>query len=123
MCQPEGYGVKGQGNKVYKLRKARYGLRQAPRAWNEKLNKVLGSPGFVKCTKEPAIYQKVEKEHVLLVAVFIDDLLVIGTSLDRIKEFKIGMAKNFEMSDLGLLTYYLGIEVIQHSEGITLRQE
>lgn len=123
VCQPQGYVVKGQENKVYKLRKALYGLRQAPRAWNEKLNKVLGNLGFSRCSKEPALYRRQDGDNVLLVAVYVDDLLITGSSLDTIREFKLGMAKNFEMSDLGKLTYYLGIEVVQHSEGITLRQE
>ena len=105
------------------MKKALYGLRQAPRAWNEKLNTVLGSLGFVKCYKEPALYRKQEREHVLLVAVYVDDLLITGTSIDHILAFKKGMADNFEMSDVGKLTYYLGIEVVQHQKGITLRQE
>lgn len=52
-----------------------------------------------------------------------DDLLVTGTSLNAIQEFKKEMASKFEMSDLGKLTYYLGIEVMQSAEGITLKQE
>ena len=102
--------IKGQENKVYKLKKALYGIRQAPRAWNEKLNKVLRSLGFVKCSKVPAVYRKTEKEDVLIVAVYVDDLLVTGTSLELITKFKKGMAENFEMSDLGKLTYYLGLK-------------
>lgn len=123
VSQPEGFEVMGQENKVYKLRKALYGLRQAPRTWNEKLNKVLSELRFERCSKEPELYRRVNKEHLLLVAVYVDDLLVTGTSLEMIDEFKKGMAAKFEMSDLGKLTYYLGIEVDQHSEGITLRQE
>ena len=95
---------------------------QHMRAWNEKLNKVLGSLGFVKCSKEPAVYRKTEKDDALLVAVYVDDLLVTGTSLELITEFKKRMAENFEMSDLGKLTYYLGIEVDQFDGGIALRQ-
>ena len=123
VSQPEGFEIKGQENKVYKLHKALYGLRQAPRAWNEKLNKVLGNLGFSKCSKEAALYRKQDKDHVLLIAVYVDDLLVCGSSLELIQEFKEGMSKNFEMSDLGRLTYYLGIEVVQHTDGITLCQE
>ena len=123
VSQPEGFVVKGQEGKVYRLKKALYGLRQAPRAWNEKLNRVLGELKFVKCAKEPAVYRRQEKEHLLLVAVYVDDLLVTGTSRVMIEEFKKGMSERFEMSDLGKLTYYLGIEVDQHNEGITLKQE
>lgn len=69
--QPEGLVVKGNENKVYKLKKVLYGLRQAPRAWNEKLNKMLGSLNFVKCSKEPAIYRKQEEDHIILVTVYV----------------------------------------------------
>ena len=123
VSQPEGFEVKGQEGKVYKLNKALYGLRQAPRAWNEKLNKVLGDLNFIKCAKEPALYRRQDKEHLLLVAVYVDDLLVTGTSLEMVIDFKRGMSARFEMSDLGKLTYYLGIEVNQHAGGITLKQE
>lgn len=58
----------------------------------------------------------------LLVAVYVDDLFVTGTSIKLINNFKEEMATRFEMSDLGRLTYYLGIEVIQHQHGITLSQ-
>ena len=124
VSQPEGFVAKGEESKVYKLNKALYGLRQAPRAWNEKLNKVLGELKFVKCDKEPALYRRQEQNRVvLLVAVYVDDLLVTGANREMIDDFKKGMSGRFEMSDLGKLTYYLGIEVDQHGEGITLKQE
>ena len=122
VSQPEGFEVKGQEHKVYKLHKALYGLRQAPRAWNEKLNKVLENLNFNRCSKEPSLYCKQQKDRILLVAVYVDDLLVAGSDQDMISEFKKEMSSNFEMSDLGLLTYYLGIEVCQEKEKITLRQ-
>lgn len=100
-----------------------YGLKQAPRAWNEKLNKALGEMSFVKCSKEHSLYRKQQRGHILLVAVYVDDLLVTGSNIDMIVEFKRGMSARFEMSDLGLLTYYLGIEVVQCKEGIKLVQE
>ncbi|KAG7558463.1 Zinc finger CCHC-type [Arabidopsis thaliana x Arabidopsis arenosa] len=120
--QPEGFEKKGSETKVYKLNKALYGLRQAPRAWNNKLNHILGELQFKKCSKEPSVYRKEIKEHLLVIAVYVDDLFVTGTSLDVIKRFKEEMSSKFEMSDLGKLTYYLGIEVIQHSDGIALSQ-
>lgn len=55
--------------------------------------------------------------------VYVDDLLVTGSSLKAILEFKREMAAKFEMSDLGLLTYYLGIEVMQYEGGIILKQD
>jgi len=121
--QPEGFEIKGSEGKVYKLHKALYGLRQAPRAWNEKLNQVLESLKFTRCSKEPSLYRKGVKDQKLLVAVYVDDLLVTGSNVSMIYEFKEEMSANFEMSDLGLLTYYLGIEVSQGEDGIRLSQE
>lgn len=65
--------------------------------------------GFNKCTKEPSVYRKLVK--VLLAAVYVDDLFVTGTNKGVIEEFKKMMASKFDISDLGKLTYYLGIEV------------
>lgn len=118
--QPEGFEVKGSEEKVYRLSKALYGLKQAPRAWNYKILRELR---FTRCSKEASLYQRKQNEDTLVVAVYVDDLLVTGSNLVMINEFKNEMAAKFEMSDLGELTYYLGIEVLQHKDGITLRQE
>ncbi|KAG7556107.1 Integrase catalytic core [Arabidopsis suecica] len=123
VSQPEGFIKEESQNKVYKLNKALYGLKQAPRAWNTKLNTILLELNFVKCSKEPSIYQKKESEEILVIAVYVDDLLVTGSNLEMILEFKRDMSRKFEMSDLGKLTYYLGIEVSQTKEGIMLNQE
>ncbi|KAG7547574.1 Zinc finger CCHC-type superfamily [Arabidopsis suecica] len=123
VSQPEGYVTEGEENKVYRLHKALYGLKQAPRAWNNKLNAILEELKFVKCSKEPSLYRKRENKDLLVVAVYVDDLLVTGSTLKMIVEFKKGMAEKFEMSDLGKLTYYLGIQVTQSEDGILLSQE
>ena len=123
VTQPEGFEVKGKEGKVYKLRKALYGLKQAPRAWSVKLNQILRGFSFQRCTKEPSLYRREDKAGYLLVCVYVDDLLVTGSNLQSIALFKREMASTFEMSDLGRLTYYLGIEVHQHKEGITLVQD
>ncbi|WZZ50841.1 hypothetical protein YC2023_050948 [Brassica napus] len=95
VSQPEGYVIRGSEAKVYKLKKALYGLRQAPRAWNEKLNAVLRDLKFERCLKEPSLYRKEKKGHLLIVVVYVDDLLVTGSSLEMISEFKKGMATRF----------------------------
>lgn len=123
VTQPEGFKVKGNEDKVYRLHKALYGLRQAPRAWNVKLKSILKELNFAKCSKEPSLFKKKIRGRCLFVAVYVDDLLVTGSSLDAIQEFKDEMASKFEMSDLGRLTYYLGIEVTQNEDGIVLKQE
>ena len=123
MSQPEGFEKKGEEHKIFKLSKALYGLRQAPRAWNTKLDQILKGLGLSRCSKECSVYRKQEGKLVLIVATYVDDLFVTGSSTSAIKEFKEAMTKQFEMSDLGLLTYYLGIEVKQGPNGITISQE
>lgn len=123
ITQPEGFVVSEEEQKVYKLKKALYGLRQAPSAWNIKLNQILRSLSFRRCSKEPSLYRRESNREMLIVVVYVDDLLVIGPSLKAILDFKREMQTNFEMSDLGLLTYYLGVEVLQGEDGIVLKQD
>lgn len=123
VSQPEGFKVKGKEDKVYKLHKALYGFKQAPRAWSIKLNSILKELGFVKCSKEPSLFRRITNGSLLLVAVYVDDLLVTGSRVEDIQAFKLEMETKFEMSDFGPLHYYLGIEVIQGKDGIILRQE
>lgn len=79
--------------------------------------------GFQQCMQEKSVYKAVTKGESIIVAVYVDDLFVTGTSLDCINEFKKRMASQFEMSDLGELTYYLGIEVSQEKDCIKIKQE
>ncbi|WVZ92975.1 hypothetical protein U9M48_039002 [Paspalum notatum var. saurae] len=120
--QPPGFIVAGEEGKVLHLKKALYGLRQAPRAWNIKLDTTLATLGFKKCSSEHALYTKRSKEGILIVGVYVDDLIVTGSEQQEIKKFKSEMAAKFKMSDLGLLTYYLGIEVRQGKQAIELCQ-
>lgn len=64
---------------------------------------------FDRCLKEPSLYRKREQGHGLVVAVYVDDLLITGSSLAMINNFKKGMAAKFDITDLGRLSYYLGI--------------
>jgi len=107
---------------VYKLYKALYGLRQAPRAWNIRLDKELKQLGFCRCPQEPAVYKQVKVNSLLLVGIYVDDLIVTGTREEDISMFKQQMKEIFDMSDLGRLSYYLGIEVQQGKDGIMVRR-
>jgi hypothetical protein len=118
VAQAPGFVVPGKEGKVLRLRKALYGLRQAPRAWNAKLDAMMTSLGFQRSKSEHAMYA----HRNLLVGVYVDDLVITGSSIDEIQRFKTEMKNTFRMSDLGLLSYYLGIEVRQNASGITLAQ-
>jgi hypothetical protein len=113
VSQPEGFEVKGKKKHVLKLSKALYGLRQAPRAWNIKLDKSLKNLRFTKCASELAVYTRGTRKEVVVLGVYVDDLIVTGSDPAEILKFKKEMTTQFEMSDLGLLSYYLGIEVEQ----------
>jgi hypothetical protein len=77
---------------------------------------------FVQSEHEHAMYKRSHGDDILLVGVYVDDLVIIGSSLAVVEEFKEEMKRAFLMSDLGLLSFYLGIEVRLYAEGITLRQ-
>jgi hypothetical protein len=117
-AQPPGFVIAGKESKVLRLRKALYGLRQAPRAWNAKLDSTMSGLGFKRSSSEHAVYVR----NKLLVGVYVDDLVITGSINDDIKHFKEEMKGTFRMSDLGLLSYYLGIEVRQGSSGTTIAQ-
>ena len=104
---------------MYKLRKALYRLKQAPRAWYSKLDKSLLELGLIRSNHEPAVYYNPSN---LYIGVYVDDLLVAGSSKERILEFKDKMKSLFDMTDLGLLKSYLGIQVNQLEGEITLAQ-
>lgn len=122
VAQPPGFIETGKEGKVLKLRKALYGLRQAPRAWNLKLDQTLLSLGFIRSPVEHAVYMKNSGNARLLVGVYVDDLIITGSSAEEVAMFKEQMKDMFSMSDLGLLSYYLGIEVAQAEDGISLCQ-
>jgi hypothetical protein len=107
---------------VFKLSKALYGLKQAPRAWNVKLDKSLKKFGFSKCLSEQAVYIRGAGTDAVILGVYVDDLIVTGGNLAKVKLFKTEMMTEFEMTDLGLLSYYLGIEVDQRDDFITVKQ-
>jgi hypothetical protein len=111
VTQPEGYVVKGREQNVFKLSKALYGLKQAPRAWNVKLDKSLKKFGFSRCLSEQAVYIRGAGTDAIILGVYVDGLIVTGGNLAKVKLFKTKMMTEFEMTDLGLLSYYLGIEV------------
>ncbi|GJV07472.1 retrovirus-related pol polyprotein from transposon TNT 1-94 [Tanacetum coccineum] len=121
--QPEGYVAKGQEGKVLRLKKALYGLKQAPRAWNTRIDKYFQGHGFTKCLSEYALYVKFENKSILLACLYVDDLIFTENSQSMIDELKKSMTREFDMTDIGLMSYYLGIEVKQTDKGIFICQE
>jgi uncharacterized protein YfaA (DUF2138 family) len=104
------------------LRKALYGLRQAPRAWNAKQDSTLKKIRFKQSPHGAAVYRRGKGVNALLVGVYVDDLVITSTKEAEVEAFKEEMKVTFQMSDLGLLSFYPGIKVHQDSFGISLRQ-
>nr|CAD1832705.1 unnamed protein product [Ananas comosus var. bracteatus] len=121
--QPQGFVVKGKEEKVYKLRKALYGLKQAPRAWYSRLDIHLRQHDFHRSENEPTLYMKVKGKEIIIICVYVDDIIYTGSSDLLICDFKNIMMHEFDMSDLGLLHYFLGLQVMQTDNGIFLTQE
>jgi len=86
--QPLGFAVAGEEDKVYRLRKAVYGLRQAPHAWNAKLDAILKAMGFTQSAHEAAVYRPGSGRSVLLVGEYVDDLIITGAEEEGVKSFK-----------------------------------
>ncbi|GJV17811.1 ribonuclease H-like domain, reverse transcriptase, RNA-dependent DNA polymerase [Tanacetum coccineum] len=86
------------------------------------LDNTLKSLDFKKCALEQAIYTKTSRDSTLLIGVYVDDLIITGTPKKEIDKFKAQMEEKFKMSDLGLLAYYLGIEVTQTGGDISIKQ-
>jgi hypothetical protein len=120
--QPPGFVAAGHEGKVLKLTKALYGLRQAPRAWNVKLDSSLQDMGFTRCVSEHGMYTRGAGEARLVVGVCVDDLIITGANPMTVEALKAEMRQTFRMSDLSLLSFYLGIEVKQGNRSITIGQ-
>src|SRR5713101_3516185 len=119
--QPQGFEVEDKKTHVCKLNKALYGLKQAPRAWYGRINSFLSSMGFTKNKADPNLYLKVVEDELVILLLYVDDLSLTGNE-KQIMEIKNKLAEEFEMKDLGLMHYFLGLEVWQSSEGIFLNQ-
>ncbi|GJX69854.1 ribonuclease H-like domain-containing protein [Tanacetum coccineum] len=108
--------------KVCKLNKELYGLKQAPRQWNAKLTTVLVEHGFVQSKIDYSLYIKHTDDVFVSLLVYVDDFIITGNSLDEIKNFKLFLKSKFMIKDLGVMKYFLGIEVLDNSNGICMTQ-
>jgi len=88
-----------------------YGLKQAPRVWHSRLDGYLLSLGFERNMNEVTLNVKNVNKHTLIVSVYVDDLLIAGDKEQLVEEFKTNMKDKFEMNELGLLSYFLGMKV------------
>lgn len=121
MKLPPGFTVRQPGT-VCKLRKSLYGLRQASRCWFAKLTASLIRYGFIQSYSDYSLFTYHEGSNFLAVLVYVDDLIICGNNSSVISSFKTYLSHCFHMKDLGILKYFLGVEVARSTEGIFLCQ-
>ena len=115
-------GVPNPHNEVCRLKKSLYGLKQASRQWFAKLVSALTSHGFTQSKNDYSMFIKKKDHHITIAAIYVDDILLTGTDSFTIDELKAFLHHSFSIKDLGLLHYFLGIEVGYLPEGILLTQ-
>jgi hypothetical protein len=119
--QPEGFVIHNERSHVCRFKKALYGLKQAPRAWYEKMDGFLISLGFNKSVADPNLYYHIDGNECLILVLYVDNLFL--TDSERlIVECKRALTAKFEVKDLGLMDYFLGLEVRQRTDEIFLSQ-
>nr|GEU40461.1 retrovirus-related Pol polyprotein from transposon TNT 1-94 [Tanacetum cinerariifolium] len=123
VSQPTGFVDQQFPDKVYKVEKALYGLYQAPRAWYETLSNCLLENGFRRGTIDKILFIKKIKNDILLVQVYVDDIIFGSTKRSLSTEFEQLMHNRFQMSSMGELTFFLGMQVKQRKDGIFLSQD
>jgi hypothetical protein len=120
--QPKGFQLSENADYVCKLKKALYGIKQAPRAWYSRLEKYLQQAGFRKGSADNNLYIKVSQGNILLIEVYVDDI-IFGSDDDRLSQkFAKDMQNEFEISLLGELSFFLGLQIRQSNQGIFISQ-
>lgn len=124
MEQPEGFVLSGKENKIYRLNKAIYGLKQASKAWYEKINKVLCETcKLMKSTSEPCVYYKRIQSEFIIIALYVDDIILFSTPNSQERTLvKEKLKKEFEITDLGPASHILGMRLTKTQSSITLDQ-
>ncbi|GJU09344.1 putative ribonuclease H-like domain-containing protein [Tanacetum coccineum] len=123
VSQPLGFVDPKCPKKVYKVVKALYGLHQAPRAWYATLSTFLLKSGYRRGTIDKTLFIKKDKNDIMLVQVYVDDIIFGSTKRSWCDEFEALMKSRFHMSSMGELTFFLGLQVKQKEDGIFISQD
>jgi hypothetical protein len=119
---PEGFEQPGKEEQVYRLKKALYNLKQAPRAWYARLDKYLLQQGFKRGMSNNNIYLRIEKDSLLVTMVYVDDIIFGCNNDESSHKFSQEMSKEFEMSMIGEITFFLGLQITQSPKGMFITQ-
>ncbi|GJV18937.1 retrovirus-related pol polyprotein from transposon TNT 1-94 [Tanacetum coccineum] len=122
VSQPEGFVDPDRPHHVYRLKKALYGLKQAPQAWYDTLSKFLLAQGFSKGVVDPTLFIRTTSKHTLHVQIFVDDIIFASTDLGDCDLFSNEMSSKFQMSMMGQISFFLGLQISQNPRGIFINQ-
>ncbi|GJT46626.1 retrovirus-related pol polyprotein from transposon TNT 1-94 [Tanacetum coccineum] len=122
VIQPEGFVDPDHLTHVYRLKKALYSLKQAPRAWYDTLSRFLLDNKFSKGAVDPTLFTRKTGKHILLVQIYVDDIIFALTDLKACKIFSYEMSSKFLMSMMGQMSFFLGLQVSQNPGGIFINQ-
>ncbi|GKC01123.1 retrovirus-related pol polyprotein from transposon TNT 1-94 [Tanacetum coccineum] len=122
VSQPEGFEDQENPTHVYRLKKALYGLKQAPRAWYDTLLKFLLANHFFKGAVDPTLFTRKTGKHILLVQIYVDDIIFASTDHNACNIFSKEMSSKFQMSMMGQMSFFLGLQVSQSPGGIFINQ-
>jgi hypothetical protein len=120
--QPPGFESEKYPHGVYKLRKALYGLKQVPRAWYGKLRGFLFERGFEMGKVDQTLFSLRQGSDILIVQVYMDDIVFGGSSNSLVARFAEDVSREFEMSMMGELQFFLGLQIKQSKEGTFVHQ-
>jgi hypothetical protein len=120
--QPSGFESEKFPHRVYKLRKALYGLKQAPRAWYGRLRGFLFERGFEMGKVDQTLFFLRQGRDILIVQEYVDDIVFGGSSNSLVARFVEDMSREFEMSMMGELQFFLGLQIKQSKEGTFMHQ-
>ncbi|EOY04903.1 Cysteine-rich RLK (RECEPTOR-like protein kinase) 8 [Theobroma cacao] len=122
MEQSPRFVAQGEYGKVCHLRKSLYGLKQSPRAWFGKFNEAVQEFGMKKSKCDHLVFCRHSEVGIILLIVYVDDIVITGSDTAGISSLKSFLHTQFQTKDLGLLKYFLGVEVTKSKKGISLSQ-
>ncbi|KAI3691004.1 hypothetical protein L2E82_49218 [Cichorium intybus] len=121
--QPPGFEDPNFPHHSFRLQKAVYGLKQAPRAWYATLSTFLEESGFKRGSIDQTLFRKIYNKHLLIVQIYVDDIIFGSTDESLSVKFADLMKSKFEMSMIGEMTIFLGLQIKQSTDGIFINQE
>ncbi|GJU86303.1 retrovirus-related pol polyprotein from transposon TNT 1-94 [Tanacetum coccineum] len=122
IAQPLGFIDFQKPNYVYKLKKALYGLKLAPKAWYDRLKAFLIKHEYSMGMVDNTLFTKKSKSHLIIVQIYVDDIIFGSTSQNLCDDFAKIMHDEFEMSMMGELNFFLGLQIKQMEDGIFFNQ-